>query len=111
MRKIKEPKNKLLLTLIYIIFLIIYWYFDFSCLFKSLFKIPCPGCGMFHAVLAALGLNFVAAFKYHPMFWSMPILYLYMLYDGRLFGKKYIDFALPVLIGCGFLVNWLVRLL
>lgn len=110
MRKIKELKNKLLLTLIYLLFLFIYWYFDLSCIFRYFFNIPCPGCGMVHAVSSILKLDFVLAFKYHPMFWSVPVLYLYMLYDGKIFNNKFIDNSILILIALGFFANWIIRL-
>ena len=41
---------------------------DIGCVFRLMTGIPCPGCGMTRAWLAALRLDFAAAFAYHPLF-------------------------------------------
>ncbi len=110
MRKIKDLKSKLTLTLIYAVILLLFWIHKLPCVFLRFLGIRCPGCGMSHAIWAALRLDFAAAFCYHPMFWAMPILYLYFLYDGKLFGKKCIDYGFLIFCGVGFLVNWIIRL-
>ena len=92
MEKIKEIKNKLLLTFLYGLILIIFWYFKIPCLFKHFFGIDCIGCGMSRAILSALSFNFKAAFTFHPMFWSIPILYIYFLFDGKVIGKSFLMF-------------------
>ena len=46
---------------------------DVGCIFRLMTGIPCPGCGMTRAWLAALRLDFAAAFAYHPLFWVVPI--------------------------------------
>ena len=109
--KISYLKQKLLLTAGYLAIVAVLGYFQVSCFFVTLFGIPCPGCGMTRAVLAALRLDLGAAFGYHPMFWSMPILYLYFLLDHGLFPGKWWDRLVLITIGGGFLVNWLTKLL
>lgn len=49
---------------------------DIGCLIKTLFGIPCPGCGMTRAWLALLRGDFSAAFRWHPLFWLAPVLAL-----------------------------------
>jgi hypothetical protein len=39
-----------------------------GCLFRTVTGIPCPGCGMTHAFLAAFRLDFADAFRWHPLF-------------------------------------------
>lgn len=110
MRRIKELKNKLLLTVFCIAVLFVFWYFKVPCLYKCFFGIECMGCGMSRAFWSALRLDFTAAFSYHPMFWSVPILYLYFLYDGKLLGKRWVDTTVLVLIAAGFVINWIVKI-
>lgn len=45
---------------------------DVGCVFRRITGIPCPGCGMTRAHLAALRLDFRAAFYYHPL-WFLPV--------------------------------------
>jgi hypothetical protein len=40
----------------------------FGCPFRLVTGIPCPGCGMTHAFLAAFRLDFAEAFRWHPLF-------------------------------------------
>ncbi len=83
---------------------------DFPCLFRTVTGIPCIGCGLSRAWLAALRLDFAAAFQYHPMFWSIPILALLAFFDGRLLSKPgHNKFLLAVLSG-GFFVCYAIRI-
>ena len=49
---------------------------DIGCIFRLMTGIPCPGCGMTRAWLAALRLDYAAAFAYHPLFWVVPIAFV-----------------------------------
>jgi hypothetical protein len=44
---------------------------DVGCIFRHITGVPCPGCGMTRACLAALQLDFKAAFYWHPL-WILP---------------------------------------
>lgn len=110
MKRIKGLKNTLLLTLIYLCLLIVFQVLGLNCIFKHFLHIPCPGCGMSRALYSALRLEFATAFGYHPMFWSIPILYLYLLFGGKLLNKKWLDIPILILIAVGFLINWIVNL-
>ena len=110
MKRITQPRQKLLLTAAAVVLVLAVWHFHLPCVYRFLFGLPCPGCGMTRAVMAALRLDFAAAFGYHWMFWSVPVGYLYFLFDGRMLGIKWLDRALLCLIAGGFLINWLVRL-
>ena len=111
MRKIKEFKNKMLFTAIYVVSLLLFASSGIGCVFRKFLHFPCPGCGMTRAWLSFLQLDFASAFSYHPMFWSLPLLYLYLLYDGSLFQKKWLDRGILILIAIGFLLFWLFSLL
>ena len=111
MGRIKELKNSLLLTAFYIVVLLIFWYFKVPCLFKHFLGIECPGCGMSRAVLSVIKFDFAAAFGYHPMVWSLPILYLYFLFGGKVFNKKFLDYGILIFIAIGFLINFIAKLI
>lgn len=110
MSRIKELNNKLALTAVYIAVLLVFWTFKVPCLYKLFFGIECIGCGMSRAYFSLLKLDFVTAFSYHPMFWSVPIAYVYFLFDGKVFGKKYLDYTVIALIVLGFLINWIAKI-
>ena len=46
---------------------------------------------------------------YHSMFWSIPILYVYFLFDGKVVGKKIVDLTVLIAILIGFLLNWVSK--
>ena len=85
---------------------------DIGCVFRLMTGIPCPGCGMTRAWLAALRLDFAAAFAYHPLFWVVPIAFvLAFVREETTSGKvkRGIDIAIAVL--CVLVIAvWIVRL-
>lgn len=81
-----------------------------GCLFRNFTGIPCPGCGMTRAWLAALRFDFAEAFHHHSMFWSVPVLILFCLFDGRIFRSKWLNFGLLGFIALGVVINYIVML-
>ncbi len=94
----------------YAVLLLILSYFQVPCLFQATLGLPCPGCGMTRAIRSLLHFDFAAAFSFHPMVFSLPILFLYLLKDGGLFQKKQWDYVLLGFIGLGFVVHWVSSL-
>ena len=111
MIKIKRLKEKLVVTLALLLFICVLYLLKTTCPIKELFGIECFGCGMTRATLSALRLDFKTAFEYHGMFWSTPLLYLFFLFDGRLFETKWLNTAVLLCIFAGFVVNWVINLL
>ena len=68
-KKIFLSKTKTLCAVI-LSYHLLTWFTD--CPFRFFFGISCPGCGMTRALLAALRLDFAAAFSYHPLFFLLP---------------------------------------
>ena len=95
---IKHLKNKLSLTAFCIVVVLLFWVWDIPCFYKHFLGVECIGCGMSRAYFALLKLDLLAAFNYHSMFWSVPIVYLYFLFDGKLFGKRILDYTVMILI-------------
>ena len=79
-------------------------------MYKHFFGIECPGCGMVRACLSLLKADFKAAFSYHPMVFFMPLTYIFILFDGKLFNNKKLDIAYIIFIISGFLINYLLKL-
>lgn len=111
MRKITDLKKKLVFTFSYLLIVFIFYLLKIPCFFKSIFHIPCPGCGMTRALLSVLNFDFASAISYNFMIFAMPLLYLYFLYDGELFKKKQIDKCILILILLGFIANWICNLI
>ncbi|MBQ3182044.1 MAG: DUF2752 domain-containing protein [Clostridia bacterium] len=109
--KIKGLKEKLITLAVAAVLVFAWAYFGIYCLFKRLLGIPCPGCGMTRAYLALMRLDFARAFEMHPMFWSVPILLIFYLFDGRVFRKEWINVTVLALIFAGFLINWIFKII
>jgi hypothetical protein len=110
MTRIKHLKEKILVGATVVIGVSLGRLFDMTCIFLWLTGYECLGCGMMRALLSALKFDFALAFQYHRMFWSIPILGLYVLFDGRLFKNKVINILVLVLIATGFVINWVLNL-
>ena len=94
MIKLAEVRHKRLKIGVTALFLCVYaarCFFKILCLFLLFTKTPCPTCGITRAWLAFLRGNFGEAFAFHPLFWSIPVLLLYAVFDGDVFGRKAID--------------------
>lgn len=108
MKRIKNIKEKIIITAVILIFVAVLYALRAPCPIYYFTKIECFGCGMTRALVAALKFQFAIAFSYHAMFWSVPILYLAFLLDGKIFKKRWLNITLFALIGIGFIVNKIV---
>lgn len=111
MRSIRHLREKLIALAALTGFVLLRLFLRAQCPILFLTGIPCPGCGMTRACLAVLRGDFPAAFAYHGMVWSLPLLLLFFLCDGHLFRQKRINALMLFLIGIGFLANWIVKLI
>lgn len=82
-----------------------------GCVWNYFLGIPCPGCGMTRALIALLHGDVKTSLKYHFMLFSVPILFLYILFDGHLFKNKTVNVAVLSAIALGFLIKWILSLL
>lgn len=83
---------------------------EIPCLLRRMTGLICPACGMSRAWLAALRLDVAAAFRYHPMFWSVPVLALLWLFDGKLLPRPWMNRGLLTVLLTGLLVCYGIRL-
>ena len=109
--RITHLRLKLICTAGAIAAILLLYRFDVPCVILSLFNIPCISCGLTRAWLAAFRLDFQTAFAMHPMFWSIPILYLYILFDARLFNNKAVNWSVFGAVAAGFIINYIFVLL
>ena len=47
---------------------------NIGCPIRFITGISCAGCGMTRAWLSVLELNFLQAFHFHPLFWTVPVI-------------------------------------
>ena len=98
-----------MLALACAVLLVIAWQGS-GCPIRNHTGVPCPGCGMSRAWFTFFRLDLIAAFRLHPMFWSVPVLMGYCFFDGRLFRNNWLNYGLLAFIGLGTLVNYIVNL-
>jgi hypothetical protein len=98
--------TKLAATLILILYIALRFSLGITCPIRQLTGIACPGCGMTRATLAVLRFDISTAWSYHFAFWSPPLLWLFFMYDGRLFKSRRINTAVLAFVALVFLANW-----
>ena len=84
---------------------------DTGCVFYHMTGLPCPGCGMTRAYLAALRLDFSEAFRMHPL-WpvTVPLIILSLWKNGRIFRSGRVNTAFYLLFLLIYLVVYAVRM-
>ncbi len=108
--KIRNKTEKCITLALFAALIGAYLAFDVGCLFRALFGISCPGCGMTRAYLSLFSGDLALAFSYHPMFWSVPILLVYYLFDGHVFRIKWLNAGIFSAILLGFFLVFFIRL-
>ena len=123
MQKVTLLRNKLEINIIMIsgiILLFIILFFKPVCLFKDIFHIPCPLCGMTRGIQSLINFDIISSFKYNllsiPIF--ITIIMFYILYFiSLLFKTNYINcyYNLFVIhyktIIYILLINWVINIL
>ena len=69
---------------------------NIPCFFKAITGIHCISCGLTRAVLSMLSGDFSAAFYYHPLFWSVPIIWLVFFFHKKFSAKALVVFSAVV---------------
>jgi len=99
-----------LLFVVAIAFMLVF--LDTLCVFKAVIGIPCPGCGMSRAWSSFFVGNFGKAFFFHPLFWLVPIVFVFsMINGGRVLRSKIANKVLWVIIAVLFLGLYVWRML
>lgn len=111
MDKLRKELNVLVLVSCIFLFStgILYIVAGSNCLFKAVIGIPCPTCGMTRAWISFLQGNIILTFFYHPLFWTIPILCGYIVYN-KLKEKKENTFVIGAFC-IAFIGVYIVRML
>ena len=106
--QVKRPILKIILTILYVLYALVLYYFEIGCPYRFFFGVKCMGCGLTTAYIFAFKFDFISAFQSHFMFLTIPIIYCYIWFDGKLTGKKLIDYIILICILLGFIVRWIL---
>lgn len=77
MKRLQDMSAIIIIALFYLILELV---FGITCPILFLTGISCAGCGMSRAWFCVLRMDFAGAFRYHPLFWTLPagvILFLF----------------------------------
>lgn len=88
---IRHKRLKLCIVLLFLCVYAVRCFLGIPCLFLYFTKIPCPACGITRAWLAFFKGDFGEAFAFHPLFWSVPVLLIYAVFDGNVFGRRAVN--------------------
>ena len=109
-RKPEKPGLKLAGLSVFLLLLLTWYFWDLPCVLRAITGIPCPTCGLTRAWLCAFRLDLMGAFLQYPMFWSIPVLVLYLLFDGKLFkNPRWNTWVLGICVA-GIFLTWLARI-
>ena len=88
--------------------------FSFKCIFKDLFGIRCPGCGLTRSFISILNFDFISAIKYNvlgiPIFISFILISFFMVIDifknsdktlkfiNKILQTKYIELLILIVV-------------
>lgn len=87
--------------------------FIYKCPLYYFYHIPCPGCGITRAHIAAMQFDFKKAFEYHPMFFIVIPTTHYIVHRDKIKYKlnKRVEILLAVIILVVFIATYIFRLL
>ena len=85
-----------------------------SCILRSSVGAPCPGCGMTRAYASLFSLDICGVFRWHPMFWAVPVFIaacLYREYVKIKHPERLVRFFEPLtwFIGISLILTFAVR--
>lgn len=94
--------------------------FDVNCIFKIIFRVPCPGCGLTRGFRSLFSGNFIKAESYNvltiPIFVFLLCIFIIMLVDvinksnntEKILNKISNHYILLLIIVC---LNWIINII
>jgi len=81
------------------------------CLYKIIYGIPCPGCGMIRSLYHLVILDIRSAFYYHPLvFLVIPVGIILLFKKRKGFNRIYKNRIFWIFLLCLLLGVWVVRM-
>ncbi|MDD6466814.1 MAG: DUF2752 domain-containing protein [Erysipelotrichaceae bacterium] len=98
--------KKVILLLIVVSLLYV---FDIHCIFRTIFQIPCPTCGMTRAWIALCKGNLQQAMNVHPLFCLGPIVVMEVIFYDSWKQKRWFS-VMVIMTGVLFFLVYIIRL-
>ena len=111
MNRPKHPLTVFLVTLAAIALIAVRQMLGIGCPINEHLGIPCLTCGMTRATLAALRLDFRAALLYHPLVFTLPLVYWTLATELEPFKSKRANKITVASLAATFLAVWVAKLI
>lgn len=92
-----------------VVFYLLLHFLGIGCPIKFITGIPCAGCGMTRAWLSVVHFHLAEAFKFHPLFWTIPFGMLCVFFR-RYLSKEAIRFLL-IFFAVLFMIVYFIRMM
>lgn len=79
-----KKKSNIIILLITGLLILAAYVLGIGCPIKYMTGISCPGCGMTRAVVECIHLDFIHAWYYHPLFFTLPIIIIILFLGERI---------------------------
>jgi len=110
MRKSKEKSSKIILLVLLIVYFFVAYsvmnHYNISCVFKEIFGVPCPGCGMTRAFLSLMKLDIYGAFRHNIVIFFIPYVFMYVFFN---FKHKIHNVFLSIIAAIT-IINWAIKI-
>lgn len=111
MKKVPYVQKKIFALLLFLLLVFFWVTFVGFCPIKKLTGIPCPGCGMTRAWICVFHLDIAGAFRYHPMFWTLPVFMVFAVFDFQPFKNKLLNILMITSMFAGIMICYVIRLI
>lgn len=79
-----KNKSNIIILLITGLLILAAYVLGIGCPIKYMTGISCPGCGMTRAVVECIHLDFIRAWYYHPLFFTLPIIIIVLFFWAKI---------------------------
>lgn len=95
-----ELKEILRMSPFFALYAVIAWLICRStCIFKVIFGLPCPGCGLSRSFGAVFRLDFAEALRWHPLFGVIPLVLIAFVIKRLIYGRNIVKWFTAFLFG------------
>lgn len=108
LRFCKKYKAELWFTIALALTVMLAYFSGINCLIKRFAGIDCPACGMTRAYISLLQGDFSKAFHFHPLFFTVPVIYLVLFFRKRFSDRFLVIFIAAVI--ASYVIVYILRL-